>query len=229
MTRNEFESIEQYMLSCMQDSAHDKNHVYRVLYAAVDIAAQEEECIDEDVLLAACLLHDIGREKQAADPSLCHAEVGGEMAYQYLLSQRWNVPKAAHVRVCIALHRYRGGNPPESLEAKILFDADKLDASGALGIARTLIYEGQVTEPLYILDEKGCILTDGVGGEEPSSFFQEYNYKLQKVYDVLYTNRAKEIAAIRRETAVRFYTGLFGEITQNHHAGIMGIVKMLGE
>lgn len=43
---------------------------------------------------------------------------------------------------CIKTHRYRTNNPPESLEAKILFDADKLDAAGAIGIARTLLYKG---------------------------------------------------------------------------------------
>jgi len=229
VTRNEFESIEKHMLSCMTDSAHDKHHVCRVLYAAVDIASHEAEQINEDVLLAACLLHDIGRERQAADPSLCHAAVGGEMACDFLLARGWDEAMAGHVKACISTHRYRSGNSPQSVEAKILFDADKLDVSGAMGIARTLIYEGQVTEPLYILDEKNGILTDAGGGEEPTSFFQEYNYKLCKVYDAFYTARARDIALSRRKTAVDFYKGLYDEITGLYQTGSSNLAGMLSK
>ena len=54
-----FEKTEAYMLSCMNDSAHDKEHIYRVLYTALDIAAYEQD-VDYEILITACLLHDIG-------------------------------------------------------------------------------------------------------------------------------------------------------------------------
>lgn len=57
MRQADFVLMENYMLSCMKDSAHDKEHVYRVLYTALDIAEQEEP-VDYDILIAACLLHD---------------------------------------------------------------------------------------------------------------------------------------------------------------------------
>ena len=205
------------MLSCMQDSAHDRHHIYRVLYAALDIAAHEAN-VDTEVLIAACLLHDIGREQQFAHSDVCHAQLGGDMAYAYLLKRQWHPKRAAHVRACISTHRYRGDNPPESIEATILFDADKLDASGAMGIARTLIYGGQVQEPLYVLEEDGSILVDG-GGADISSFFQEYNYKLKKVYASLHTERAKVIARERQKTAIAFYQGLYDEVSQNYKNG----------
>ena len=218
MTQSEFKNIESYMLNLMQDSAHDRHHIYRVLNAALDIAKHIEEC-DTDVLIAACLLHDIGREKQFEDiENICHAEVGGDMAYDYLLSQKWEIQKALHVKECISTHRYRNNNTPQSIEAKILFDADKLEACGATGIARTLIYGGQVTEPLYILDNDGNIIVDG-GGAEISSFFQEYNYKLKEVYNTFYTKRAREIAKKRQKTAIDFYDGLYSEITENYENG----------
>jgi len=202
----------------MQDSAHDKNHVYRVLNAAIDIS-NHENAVDSDVLIAACLLHDIGREKQFADlENICHAKVGGDMAYDFLTARGWEEQKAQHVKECIVAHRFRGGNAPQSLEAKILFDADKLDACGAIGVARSLIYSGQVDQPLYVIDENNNIITDG-GGAEVSSFFQEYNYKLKKVYDSFHTTRAKEIANIRQEAAVDFYNALFCEISENYKHG----------
>ena len=72
------------MLENMKDAAHDTEHIYRVLYTAMDIAAQEK-AVDYDVLIAACLLHDIGRQEQFEDPTLCHAAVGAEKAYGYLV------------------------------------------------------------------------------------------------------------------------------------------------
>ena len=57
----------------MSDAAHDKQHVYRVLYNAVEIAKTERGA-NYDVLIAACLLHDIGRKEQFEDPSKDHAE-----------------------------------------------------------------------------------------------------------------------------------------------------------
>jgi len=219
MTQTEFNKIENYMLEQMQDSAHDRYHVYRVLNAAIDIA-KYEDIVDMDVLITACLLHDIGRERQFVDlENLCHAEIGGEMAYDYLISQHWSEQKALHVKKCVSAHRFRDDIKPQSIEAKILFDADKLDVCGAIGIARTLLYEGQVREPLYVLDDDGNIIIDG-GGAEISSFFQEYNYKLKNIYNSFYTKRAKEIASDRQKISIDFYNTLYDEITSNNDYGI---------
>lgn len=146
MDKTQFAQMEATMLEAMEDSAHDCQHVYRVLYTALDIANYENDA-DIDILIAACLLHDIGRKAQFENPSLCHAKVGSEMAYRYLLSIGWEKKDAQHVSDCINSHRYRGNHSPQTIEAKILFDADKLDAAGAMGIARTLIYQGQVAQP----------------------------------------------------------------------------------
>ena len=83
MDITDFQLIEEYMLECMQDSAHDKEHIYRVLYVALDIAEQERH-VDYDLLIAACLLHDIGRQEKFENPSLCHAVAGAEKARTFL-------------------------------------------------------------------------------------------------------------------------------------------------
>jgi len=228
MTKSEYNKIETYMLSQMQDSAHDKHHVYRVLNWAVDIY-EHEDGVDFDILVAACLLHDIGREKQFTDPEkLNHAKIGGRMAYDFLLSLGWREENARHVKECISSHRFRGKKKPQSIEARILFDADKLDVCGAVGIARTLIYGGQVGEPLYIMNDDGNIVVDG-GGAEISSFFQEYNFKLKKVYDSFYTKRAKKIALENKKAAVKFYSDLFNEINKNYSNGMKNYKKLLEE
>ena len=79
MNKETYDLIEGYMLSSMDDAAHDKEHIYRVLYTALDIAKTEED-VDMDVLITACLLHDVGRKEQFENPKLCHAQVGAEKA-----------------------------------------------------------------------------------------------------------------------------------------------------
>lgn len=208
MTRDVYRLLEDYMLSCMTDSAHDSQHIYRVLYVALDIAGVEPD-VDMDVLICACLLHDIGRQEQFQNPALDHAQVGADKAQRFLLEHGFDAEFARRVGDCIRAHRYRAANPPRSIEARILFDADKIDVSGAIGIARTLIYDGQVGEPLYTLGPDGQVL-DGQGDAAPS-FFHEYRFKLEKLYDRFYTARAAEIAAARRDAAQRFYQSLLSE------------------
>ena len=217
MTKSEYERIEAFMVSRMTDSAHDKEHIYRVLYSALDIAKTEHD-VDTDVLIAACLLHDIGRDKQYKDPMLCHAAEGGEMAYQYLLTIGWTEEKAARVKSAIASRRFRSDNPPESIEARILFDSDKLDAAGTLGIVRTLIYKGQVGDKLYSTDDAGNVI-DGENDPD-NTFFNEYKFKLENVYDRFYTARGREMAMRRKKPAEDFWDSLRGDVVEIHRRGI---------
>lgn len=217
MNRVTFELFEEYMLVCMGDSAHDKDHIYRVLYNALDIAETEPD-VDYDVLICACLLHDIGRKEQFENPELCHAMVGDEKAYKFLIYNNFDEIFAERVKSCIQSHRYRQSNPPQSIEAKILFDADKLDATGTIGIARTLLYKGKVNEGLYSLLPNGKV-SDGAKDVSPS-FFQEYKYKLEKLYDRFYTKRGNVIAKERQQTAVSFFDDMYKEVSDPYNKGI---------
>lgn len=244
MTQNTYKLLESYMLSCMGDSAHDKEHVYRVLYMALEIAEAEkksvkdsidvdstadkldteESCqqIDFDVLIVSCLLHDIGRKEQFANPALCHAQVGAQKAYAFLMENGFAADFAEKVRDCVETHRYRKSNPPKSIEAKILFDADKLDVTGAIGIARTLVYKGRMEETLYSLDENGQV-SNGEGDTIPS-FFQEYKYKLENIYDHFYTAKGGELARERQMAAAAFYESVLQEARYSYLGK-----EMLGE
>jgi len=217
--RDMYIKIENHMLSLMNDGAHDCQHIYRVLYNALDIARDYD--IDKDVLIAASLLHDIGRDAQFRDPTLDHALVGADMAYEFLLDIGWPEVKAQHVKDCISTHRYRNSNPPVSMEAKVLYDSDKLDVTGALGIARTLAYKGIVAEPLYCVDEDGSV------NDDETSFFREYNWKLKNVYEKFFTERAKLIALERRSASVSFYESMYSEVASTHKNGLPLLSKEL--
>ena len=224
LTAEQFKEIEDYMLLCMKDSAHDRDHIYRVLYVAMDIAAHEK-AVDMDVLIAACLLHDIGREEQYRDPSVCHALAGGEKAYDFLCWGGWSEARARHVRDCIETHRYRTDRLPQTLEAKIVFDADKIDATGTLGIARTILYRESGDEPLYTIRPDGTV-SDGAKDSAPS-FFQEYRFKLEKLYDRFYTARGSEIAAARRVSAESFYRSMLSEVRASYEPGRGNLKRLL--
>ena len=226
MKKEDYELMENYMLSCMEDSAHDKEHVYRVLYNALDIAKTEEK-VDCDILIAACLLHDIGRKEQFENPSVCHAMAGAEKAYTFLTSHGFSKDYAEAVRDCIRSHSFRKNNPPRSIEAKILFDADKIDVSGAIGIARTLVYKGKVAEPLYTLKEDRQV-SDGREDKQPS-FFQEYKYKLEGIYSNFYTARGAEMAGQRQDAAVSFYRNILKEVSAPYENGKRNLRDYVGE
>lgn len=179
------------MESFAKDSAHDAEHIYRVLNHALVLARNYE--VNMDILVAACLLHDVGRPAQFADPSCCHAQVGSEIAYSFLKKLGWTEDDCNHVKHCVLTHRFSDSTQPETIEAKILFDADKLDVIGALGIARTLQYEGKMNAPL---DE----------------FVKEYDRKLSKLYDIFYTKEAKQIASSGKVLLEEFYCELITQL-----------------
>lgn len=212
MDRKSWQLLESCMISRMQDSAHDMQHVYRVLNNAIEIAKGEAD-VNMDVLLTAALLHDIGRADEKADSTADHAVTGGDLAYRILTETQelsFDIGFAEHVRQCIRTHRFRRNDPPASVEAKILFDADKLDVCGAVGIARTLMYSGAHDRPIYTTDLDGSI-RDGLGDTE-DSFFKEYKFKLEGMYDRFLTRRGAELAHERRKAAVDFYQSLLDEV-----------------
>jgi uncharacterized protein len=206
MGREEFQKIEAYVRRIMTgDAAHDLEHVYRVLGNALRIARTEPEC-DLRLLTAACMLHDVGRPAQNQNPALCHARVGAQMAREYLLQSGWREEDVQRVAQAIERHRFRGENPPQSLEDKILFDADKLDVCGALGVARTLMYQGHHRLPLYTMREGHICQTDG------ASFLSEYNRKLKRLYDGFQTREGARLAGARRKAAEQYVQALIEEI-----------------
>lgn len=218
-----FKKIEAFMQSCLGDSAHDAEHVYRVLYNGLYIA--KEECyVNYDVLITACLLHDIGRPEQLADPAVCHAAVGAEKAAVFLGELGMAPDFIQAVSHCIRTHRFSNRMQPETVEAKILFDADKLDVTGALGIARTLQYQGKHNRPLYSVTDHR--ISDGANDPTPS-FFQEYKRKLEKLYDGFYTPSGTALARRQQADAVSFYESLYRQVSAGYEEGRKQLTALL--
>ena len=216
MKQSDFSAMEAYMLSHAGDACHAPGHIYRVLGTALALA-DSEPTVDRDILAAACLLHDVGRPEQfrtGAD----HALVGGDMAYDFLLTLGWEPARAEWVRQCIRAHRFRNDLPPETVEAKLLYDADKMDVLGPIGIARTIQYGTAMgeEEPLYRLDREGHILT---GADGDPSFFQEYDRKLRGISGKMLTPQGREMAQSLQEQGDRFYDALLSQLQESLDVG----------
>ncbi len=206
----------------LASSAHDIEHTFRVTDLAKKIAKNENA--DMNVIEIAALLHDIARVKEDSDKSgkTDHAVLGAKMAEQIL--RRFNYPEKTVQNVvhCISTHRFRGNNAPKTIEAKILFDADKLDAIGAVGIARAYIIAGERGEPLYREENNmekykadnlvGGKLTGRIKDISKHSVNIEYETKFKKIPDRLFTKSAKEIATKRLLFMNVFFEKLKNEI-----------------
>ncbi|MFZ5798796.1 MAG: HD domain-containing protein, partial [Thermodesulfobacteriota bacterium] len=112
---------------------HGPDHTERVYHLALALGRALGARLD--ILATAALLHDIGRRFESESKgAICHARKSGELAETILADLGFSAPDIEAVTHCIRAHRFRGGEAPRTLEAEILFDADKLDSIGAIGI-----------------------------------------------------------------------------------------------
>ncbi len=203
-------------LSC---SAHNLDHVFRVYKLCLQIAESEEN-VNLDVLIPAALLHDIARVEESQDQTgkIDHAVLGSEVAEEILGNLSYDENTIKEIKHCIIAHRFRTGNEPKTVEAKILFDSDKLDVIGATGIARTFMLAGQFGQSLSRNEEIGQYLENNsvengrLKDVSQHSPFIEYEIKFKKIPSTLYTNKAKEIGLKRLEYMDEYFERLNREI-----------------
>ncbi len=185
-------------------SSHDFDHVLRVLALAERIARAEGG--DLEVVRAAALLHDIGRAEEARTGE-DHAQIGARRAREILAG--YPPEKVEAVAAAIAAHRFRAGPPPATPEARALFDADKLDAIGAIGIARAFAHAGALGRPLWAPPEVAQAEGDGAPHHTP---VHEFLFKLSRLRDGMTTPTGRALAEERHAFMVRFFARLEAEV-----------------
>ncbi|MFL7811498.1 MAG: HD domain-containing protein [Anaerolineae bacterium] len=185
------------------EAVHDFDHVLRVLALAERLARAEGA--DLEIVRAAALLHDAARGKGGDQD---HAQAGAEIARRLLTGQpRDRVEAVAHA---IAAHRFRGGPEPETIEARVLHDADKLDAIGAVGIGRAFHYGGQHGQRLW--GEVAPDYEETPASKEVHTPVHEYVFKLARIKDRLLTTSARRLAEERHAFMVAFFRQLDREV-----------------
>lgn len=172
---------------------HDWWHAQRVARTAVKIA--EVEGADADFCELIALLHDIPDDKRGITE-----EEGLELLTQWMKSQRVPIVQIEEVLEILRKLSFRGGtNPPmDTIEGKVVQDADRLDALGAIGIARTFAYSGKKGQVIY---DPGLPIRDTMTLEEyrtgESTALNHFYEKLFKLSDLMNTSYAKSIARKR--------------------------------
>jgi len=187
--------------------SHDFSHVLRVQRLCKVIG--EAENADMLILYAAALLHDLGREAERKNPSVDHAEKSAEIARTLLEKVHFPRDKIPAVLYAIKVHRFSKGASPTTLEARILQDADRIDISGAIGIAMTFAYGGAYNRELYDINDPFA----------QSRELNDKNYTLDHFYakllnlpKTMHTRLGKQIAEKRTRFLQLFLQELRTEI-----------------
>lgn len=195
------------------DPVHGFDHVQRVYRLASHIALVEGA--DQAIVQAAALLHDAYDESitPAAESRTTHHHASATFAAQILTGEGWNADAIAAVQHCIRAHRFRDDSEaPESLEARILFDADKVDAIGAIGVVRAVAYAITHHNPTYAEPSPQFLVSGKLAEGELHSAYHEYLFKLRKLKDRLYTPTARAIAEERHKFMKAFFQQLREEM-----------------
>jgi uncharacterized protein len=197
------EQTKTFVRSQLGDDAtgHDWFHVDRVRRTALHICKQEQAG-DPYIIEMAALLHDIPDEKLNDS-----AELGKNKLDSFLQSIEMPEGTRDSIVQIIDTISYKGGSKTElkTIEAKIVQDADRLDAIGAIGIARTFAYGGKKGQPIY---DPSINVREEMSLEEyrkgKSTSIHHFYEKLLKLKDLLNTETAKEMAESRHQTMVDF-------------------------
>lgn len=189
--QEKIERIIAYAQTVFEESgSHGFDHTLRVTRLCERLG--EDEGADMRVVLPAALLHDIARPLEE-EQGVAHEKAGALIADEFLRSIGYDetlIPKITHA---IRTHRYRSENRPETLEAMVLSDADKLDAMGAIGIARAFMQAG----------ERNRTITDAI---------DHIHEKLLKLKGMMYTRGARGIAEERQTVLNDFLRAFEAEL-----------------
>jgi uncharacterized protein len=181
--------------------SHDWDHTLRVVRLCRQIG--EKEAVDMTVLLISAYLHDIGRAQQdSSRGKLCHAEKGAQLAFPMVSGLPLGEIRKENILHCIRAHRFRGNARPSTIEAKVLFDADKLDAIGAVGVARAFLFAGEIGACLHNpdVDVAGC-----PSYSANDTGYREFKVKLCKIRERILTRTGRQIAEERHRFMDQFF------------------------
>jgi uncharacterized protein len=181
--------------------SHNWDHTLRVRRLCERIGAAEG--VDMDVLLVSAYLHDIARSQQDdSNGAVCHAEKGAQLAAAIVNKLPLTAGQKDNILHCIRSHRFRGSHKPRTPEARVLFDADKLDAIGAVGVARAFLFAGEVGARLHSesadVEKTRPYTVDDTG-------YREFKVKLFKIKDRILTRAGQELAADRHVIMEEFF------------------------
>ena len=189
------------------DAAHDIAHIKRVVQNAGDILL--EESADTEIVTAAAWLHDCVIVPKNHPDRKNASTLAAQKAAEFLSTKDYPANKIPAVAHAIEAHSYSAGIPPKTMEAKIVQDADRLDALGAIGIARCFSVGGELNSSIY---HPGDPFAESRELDDSRWTVDHFYEKLFKLPGLLNTNTARRIAAERVDYMKSFLSQLSTEI-----------------
>lgn len=195
------------------DAAHDIGHFRRVAAVSLTIARKDGADADPLVLLASAYLHDAVNLHKNSPFRQLSSLLSAEEADKILTRMGMDRQRIVKVRHAIKAHSYSAGTAPTSIEAQIIQDADRLDALGAIGIARLFYTSGLLKQPLFHPEDPFC------RRREPDDLTWSLDHaftKLFKLPGLMHTATGRAIADQRVGLIRRFLDDLGTEIVYDH-------------
>ncbi len=190
------------------DPVHGFSHILRVYRLCERIGRQENA--DLTIVRAAALLHDVEGDVDVREE---HHLAAARFAEKTLIMEGWSEEAIKAVVHCIRAHRFRDDSEkPQTVEAQVLFDADKIDAIGAVGVARAVAYAVRAGMDVYAPPSDLYLSSGKYEPGESQTVAHEYLFKLRHIKDRLFTPSGRSLAAERHELMVRFFEGWMKEI-----------------
>ena len=209
MNQQKWQPIFQQFLNeqMAHDPAHDGSHIQRVVHNAVKFAELEGARLA--VVFPAAWLHDCVIVPKDSPLRSKASTMAAETAVTFLQSQSYPAQYMDPIAHAIAAHSFSAQIPPETIEAKVVQDADRLDAIGAVGIARAFIIGGKLGRPIYNQTDPFC------QERQPDDFAATVDHfytKLFKLADTMQTEAGQREAKIRTQFMYDFLGQLKREL-----------------
>jgi uncharacterized protein len=192
------------------DPVHGFDHIERVYRMAERLA--QAEGADLEIVRAAALLHD-AEGPRTGDSRTAHQLASAAFAAQVLEAEGWPAKRIEAVQHCIRAHRFRDEREqPETIEAQVLFDADKLDAIGAIGAVRAIAYAVLDQQHLFTEPSEKFRKTGEKEPGEAHTPYHEQIFKLRKLKDRMFTASGRALAETRHAYLEGFFAQLHAEL-----------------
>jgi uncharacterized protein len=189
------------------DAAHDAEHVRRVVRNARRLASPEGARLE--VVLPAAWLHDCVSVAKDSSQRATASRLAAAQAVAWLREWAWPEDLLPDIAHAIEAHSFSAGIAPRTIEAKVVQDADRLDALGAVGLARCLMLGGELRRPLYAAEDPFC---ERRAPDDRAACVDHFYAKLLKLGDTMQTAAGREEAKRRTELLRKFLEELKREI-----------------
>ena len=221
ITKKDIKAIEIIARKYFKEASgcHDWTHIERVMKLALRIGKKEKA--DMKIIQVAVLLHDIGRKFEMAHRGqkdgikICHA-IESKKEAQEILKKFKNIAQTEKENILhsIEAHRSRNELIPNTLEAEVVFDADKLDSIGAVGVARDFLFAGSAgSNCLYTGNEKELAKSSkDYSFTKEDSAILEYEIRLKHIKNKMLTKSGREIAIERDKFMKDFFDVFWQEV-----------------